>query len=110
MTSDTVLLYITAPDMGCARDLGRSAVESGLAACANILPGMASIYRWQGALEEAEEVVLILKTRAEQAQALQDRIIALHPYDTPCVLVLPIAAGNPDFLAWIAEQTGGQAR
>lgn len=99
-------VYITAPSAEEALKLGRSLVEERLAACANVLPGMVSVYRWEGKLAEDSEAVLILKTRSDLVEALTERVLALHPYTCPCVAALPIVAGNPAFLEWIGEETG----
>lgn len=99
------LLYVTAASRDEALALGRTLVEARLAACANVLDGMTSIYRWQDELREDQEAVLILKTRAELADAAIARLRELHSYDCPCVLRLPIEGGNPEFLAWIAAET-----
>ncbi len=72
---------------------------------ANVLDGATSIYWWQGALEQAGEAVLILKTRTELVERLTARILELHSYECPCVVALPIAAGNPQYLDWIAAET-----
>ncbi len=100
-------IYTTWPDTGSAQAAAASLVEARLCACANILPGMTSVYRWEGAIETAQECVMILKTTDAQASALRQRIMELHPYDTPCLLALPVdaAASAPDFLAWIAAET-----
>lgn len=103
------MLYVTAPDIAAAEALAAAVVEPRLAACANILPGMRSIYRWQGALEQAEEVVLLVKTRDGLVQAASDALVSAHPYDEPCVLVIPVEGGAPGFLAWIAAETGHQS-
>jgi periplasmic divalent cation tolerance protein len=99
------LCYVTASSRGEALMIGRTVVEERLAACANVLDGMSSIYWWQGSLEQASEAVLILKTRTELLERLIARIRALHSYECPCVIALPIAAGNPEYLAWIARET-----
>lgn len=99
------LIYVTAPDEAEAERLGRMAVEARLAACANILPGMRSLYWWQGRLEEAREAVLILKTTEALVPALTEALKKAHSYDCPCVVALPISAGNPDFLRWIEDET-----
>ncbi|MAK63224.1 MAG: divalent-cation tolerance protein CutA [Maricaulis sp.] len=101
-------IYTTWPDQAAAEAAAAPLVEERLCACANILPGMTSVYRWQGRVETAQECVMILKTRADRATALRERLLALHPYDTPCILALPVddAASGPAFLDWIAEQTG----
>ncbi|HYD98168.1 MAG TPA: divalent-cation tolerance protein CutA [Alphaproteobacteria bacterium] len=99
------MIYVTAADRAEAERLGRSAVEAGLAACANILPGMTSIYRWQGGVEQAEEAVLILKTRRDLVEPLTDHLKAGHGYAVPCVVALPILGGNAEYLDWIAAET-----
>jgi periplasmic divalent cation tolerance protein len=98
--------YVTAGSRDEALAIGRTVVEERLAACANVLDGMISVYWWQGSLEQADEAVLILKTRAELVEPLTARIRELHSYECPCVVALPIAAGNPDYLDWIAGETG----
>ncbi len=100
-----MFVYVTAADVAEARRLGRTVVEERLAACANILPGATSIYRWDGAVTEAEEAVLIVKSTEALAPALTERLRALHSYDVPCIIVVPIAGGSPDFLAWIEAET-----
>lgn len=99
------LCYVTAPSRDAAVAMGRVVVEERLAAGANVIGGVTSVYWWQGALEEASEAVLILKTRAELIERLTARIKELHAYDCPGVVALPIAAGNRDYLEWIAAET-----
>lgn len=103
--------YTTWPDAAAADAAARILVNEGLCACANILPGMTSIYRWQGKVETASECVMVLKTTGARAVGLARRIAQLHPYDEPCILALPVDAdaSAPDFLAWIATQTQHQA-
>lgn len=103
--TDLRWVYLTTRDRDEALRLGQALVEERLAACVNILPAMTSIYWWQGALETAHEAVLIAKTRADLLPALTARVKALHSYDTPCVLALPILEGNPDYLAWLGRET-----
>lgn len=98
-------VYVTAADAAEAERIGRTAVGERLAACANILDGMRSLYWWQGRLEEAQETVLILKTTNERLDALIARVRALHSYDCPCIEALEVVAGNPDYLAWLARET-----
>jgi periplasmic divalent cation tolerance protein len=102
--------YVTAASRDEALTIGRTVVEERLAACANVLDGMTSIYWWQGALEQAGEAVLILKTRTELVERLTVRIGELHSYECPCVVALPVAAGNPDYLDWIAAETRTASR
>ena len=98
--------YVTAGSREEALAIGRVIVEERLAACANVLDGMSSVYWWQGALQQASEAVLILKTRAELVERLTARIRELHSYDCPCVVALRIDGGNPAYLDWIAAETG----
>ena len=103
---EAILVYVTCPDAAVAESIGRTAVDERLAACANLLPGMRSIYRWQGRVESAEEIVLILKSTRDCWIALEGRVRALHPYTVPCIVALPITAGSAPFLAWIEAETG----
>ena len=100
-----VFVYMTAASVSEAETIGKILVEERLAACVNMVPGMRSIYRWQGNIESAEEVVLIAKTRQDLTHALLDRVTALHSYDVPCAVVLPVIDGLPDFLRWIDAET-----
>lgn len=99
------LLYVTAGSRNEAVDIGRTMVEERLAACANVIGPMTSIYRWQGAINQDDETVLVLKTATALVEAATTRILSLHSYTCPCVIALPIDGGNPDFLAWIAAET-----
>ena len=106
MTADAIVfVYITAGSRGEAETIGRTLVEERLAACVNILGGMTAIYRWEGAVETAEEVAFIAKTRAALVAALAARVKALHSYDVPCVVALPAGPGNPDYLDWLRRET-----
>ena len=100
-----VFVYVTTASPEEAEKIGRAAVGERLAACANILPGMQSIYRWQGVIESASETVLILKTQRTRLNELTRFIRERHSYDCPCVVALPIEGGNPAYLDWLAEQT-----
>ena len=99
------LVYITASDAEEAKALGRALVEARLAACANVLPGIVPIYRWEGRIEEGSEVALIAKTRSELVGKVVELVTTRHSYDCPCVVAIPIAEGNPAFLDWIAAET-----
>ncbi len=98
-------VYVTCGDKDEAQSIAAALVTERLAACANLIPGMTSVYRWQGKIEQGEEIVLILKTRESLVEKLTERVQALHSYDCPCVVALPIAGGNPAFLDWIAAET-----
>lgn len=99
------MLYITAGSRDEAKKIGRALVEARLAACANVIDGMESVYWWQGKLTEDREAVLIVKTRADLVAAVTARVKALHSYTVPCVVALPILDGNPDYLDWIGQET-----
>ena len=105
MSADAVLIYATCPSSAEAERIGGTLVERGLAACVNILPGMTAIYVWDGKLNRETEAVLIIKTVARLANRVIAEAKALHPYDNPALVVLPISGGSADFLAWIAGQT-----
>jgi periplasmic divalent cation tolerance protein len=100
-------VYMTAGSREEARRIGRVLVEERLAACVNVLDGMNAMYWWQGAVQDAQEAVLIAKTRAELLERLTERVKALHSYSCPCVVALPIEGGNADFLRWIGAETEG---
>ncbi len=87
-----------------AQKIARTLVEERIAACVNIVPGITSIYRWKGAVEQEGEVLLVIKTMADRVEALKARLVELHPYELPEVVVIPIAGGHAPYLAWIAEQ------
>ena len=106
---DAAFCYVTCASPEEARAIAGALVEERLAACGNILPGAQSIYRWQGAVRDARETVLVLKTRCSLADRVVERVKALHGYECPCVAVLPVAGGNPDYLAWIAAETADGA-
>jgi periplasmic divalent cation tolerance protein len=100
-TEPVHVVLVTAPDPAAGARIARSLVEEGLAACANVVPGVTSIYRWQGEMHEDPEVLLIVKTRASLVAALAARVRALHPYELPEVLALPVAGGSEPYLAWV---------
>jgi len=102
---DPVLVYTTWPSAAEAEAAGRALVEQRLAACVNILPGMVSIYAWQGAVERADEAVMIVKTRQALAGQAAEAVRARHPYAVPAILVLPTLSVDADYAAWIAAET-----
>lgn len=104
-TPDVCLVYVTTADLDEAQRLAQSIVSRRLAACANILPRMQSIYWWKGEMAEAAECVLLFKTRRSLVRTLTDAVKAEHSYECPCVVELPIEGGNVDYLAWIANET-----
>jgi periplasmic divalent cation tolerance protein len=92
--------------VGTAEDaarIARALVERRLAACVNVIPGVRSFYRWKGAVEEDEERLLVIKTRRDRFEVLREALVALHPYELPEAIVLPIEAGHTPYLDWIDE-------
>jgi periplasmic divalent cation tolerance protein len=102
---EAAFCYVTCPDRDEALAIARALVDERLAAGGNVLPGVVSVYRWEGAVHETEEVVLILKTQAGLAQRVVERVQALHSYACPCVTLLPVESGNPAYLDWISAET-----
>lgn len=104
--SELVLLYCTTASLDEAEKVAEAVVGQRLAACANIIPGMRSLYWWQGKLEKGEEAVLILKTRTDLVPAATEAVKRAHSYSVPCVLPLPVGAGgNPDYVDWLLAET-----
>ncbi|MGH7459869.1 MAG: divalent-cation tolerance protein CutA [Pseudomonas sp.] len=99
------IVFCTVPDAAIARTIAGTVVEEGLAACGNIVPGMTSIYRWQGNVEEAAEALIIFKTTLGAWPRLEERIIELHPYEVPELLLVRIEAGHAPYLNWVEEST-----
>ena len=105
-TETTVRAVLTtAPNAEVGGLIARTLIEERLAACVNVIPGVRSIYRWEGDIQDDPEVVLIIKTQADRCEALAARIKDLHPYDVPEVLVLPAVGGSAPYLAWIRTET-----
>lgn len=101
-----VLLILTnAPDQATAHSIARSLVEQKLVACVNLLPGIRSVYRWQGAIEEAAEVTMLIKTTQERYADVEAAIRLVHPYEVPEIIALPVTAGLPAYLEWVALET-----
>jgi len=96
---------VTAPDADTADRIARALVDERLAACVNLVPGVRSVYRWEGAVEEAEEVLLVVKSRRDRAAALAARVKALHPYEVPEVLSLSAAGGSEAYLDWVQRES-----
>lgn len=112
MTADTDTtgiraVLVTAPDPETADRLGRTLVEERLAACANLVPGVVSLYRWDDEVQRDEEVLLVLKCTAPGVDDLRRRVVELHPYDVPEVLALPVTEGHAPYLQWVREEAGG---
>ncbi len=105
--TNAVVVLCTCADRGEAARIAQALVGAHLAACVNILPGITSIYRWQGKVEEAEEVLLFAKTTLERFPGLRDRITELHSYETPEIIAVPIAEGSEKYLRWLGEEVSG---
>jgi periplasmic divalent cation tolerance protein len=105
-----VVVLCTAPNDQTAREIARDLVERRLAACVNVAGGLLSVYRWQGAVHEESEVLLLIKTRAILFEALAAAIAARHPYSTPEIIALPIVAGAAPYLSWLAAETAPDSR
>jgi periplasmic divalent cation tolerance protein len=104
-----MFVYATAGDAAEARRIARVVIEERLAACANILEGIRSVYWWEGEVQEGSEAVLIFKTTEECLPVLLARVKALHSYDCPCIEALPVVAGHQPFLDWVVRETQGRA-
>lgn len=102
---EPIFVYTTYPSLVEASSAGRALTEAGLAACVNILPNMVSIYRWKGAIEQAEEVVMIVKTRTSLKDKVAAAVKAGHSYDTPAIVFLPTAGADADYSRWILDET-----
>ncbi len=102
--NNALVVLCTCANQEDALRIANAVVEERLAACVNILPGVRSVYRWQEQVESAEEILLLIKTVPERFAALRDRISALHPYDTPEVIALPVTDGLEKYLVWLRNQ------
>lgn len=98
-----VVVLVTCPTPAVGRRLARELVRSRLAACVNVLPGVESVFRWQGKVDRSREALLVIKTTRARFAALRRRVLSLHPYDLPEVIALPVAAGHSPYLRWIAS-------
>lgn len=102
---ETLLIITNCPDEATANAIALTVIEEKLAACVNILPRVQSIYRWQGKVESTSEIPLFFKSTAAGYPALESRIKALHPYDIPEIIALPISRGLPAFLNWVTDES-----
>ena len=102
---ETLLVLTHLPDRDAALKLARELVERRLAACVNVLGQCTSVYRWKGAVEDAQEVPLLIKSRSALYEALEAAISELHPYELPEIIAIPVVRGLGDYLAWVGEET-----
>jgi len=100
-----VLIYSTFPSPEAAAEVGKELVEARLAGCVNIIPGMRSIYRWEGRIAQDNEAVMIIKTRASLARAVIGAAKRRHSYTNPALLVIPLDGGSADYLGWLMQET-----
>ena len=99
------LVLCTCPDRETAEEIAAKLVDAGLAACVNVLPGITSIYRWQGKIERSQEALLLIKTSRSRLDELQQVLLALHPYDVPEVIALGVEQGHQPYLEWVEQCT-----
>jgi len=102
MDQETLLVCSTFPEVETARRIAQQLVTENLAACANIIPAVESIYRWQDKIENAQEILVFFKTTSPRYAAFQDRLKSLHPYEVPEIICLRIADGLPEYLRWVS--------
>lgn len=110
MPDSVLLCYCTCPDADSVRHIAETLVTERLAACVNQLPGIVSTYRWQGAVTTDAEHLLLIKTAAARFEALRTRLLALHPYDLPELIAVPVEHAHPPYLDWVREATAETAR
>lgn len=103
--TEALVVLVTTPTTERAAEIARALVEERLAACGNVVPGLRSIYRWEGKVQEDDEALLVLKTTRDRFEALRERVLSLHPYEVPEVIALPVEAGSAPYLSWLAAET-----
>ena len=102
---ESVLVVLTtAPGVEDATRIGRILIDERLAACANVMPGLTSIFRWEGDVQEEAEVLVLLKTTEERLEELRARLVEVHPYDVPEVLALPVVGGEERYMSWVRDE------
>lgn len=110
INGDILVVLVTVPSIEEGWTIARALVTERLAACVNLVPEIRSVFFWEGAVQEAAEALLVIKTRRERYEALQRRVLELHTYSVPEVLALPVAAGSPPYLAWVGETVSMEGR
>ena len=103
MSQKILLALSTFPDRETAKRIANDLVTEKFVACANVLPGVESIYRWQGKLETGNETLVLFKLSDDRQVAFQEKLQSLHPYDVPEIIFVPVASGLPEYLRWVAE-------
>lgn len=105
--TQAILIITNVPNAEVASTIARQLVEKGMAACVNIMPPVHSVYRWQGSVEEADEITLLIKTSQSLYESVENAIVTEHPYEVPEIIALPIISGLQAYLGWIAAETAG---
>lgn len=103
---DVRIVLVTGPDAAVLESIGRVLVEERLAACVNVIPGVTSVYRWEGAVQADSEAVAMIKTTQARVADTRSRIVTLHPYDVPEFVVLDVSYGSPEYVRWVRESVG----
>ena len=106
MAEKILLALSTFPDADTARQISDELVTGRLAACANILPSVESIYRWKGEIESGSETLVLFKVSEDRQSTFQDKLRSIHPYDVPEIIFVPVAGGLPEYLQWVSENCG----
>ena len=107
---DVLIGFCTVPDRPAAERIATALVEERLAACVNIVPGVVSVYRWEGKVQQSEELLLLIKTtRQVPMQEIRERLLTLHPYDVPEFLLVPVSSGLEKYLAWVGQSVTADA-
>jgi periplasmic divalent cation tolerance protein len=105
MADEVLLALSTFPDAETARRISNQLVTEKFVACANIIPTIESIYRWQGKVEQGNETLVLFKTTAARSAVLQEKLKSLHPYEVPEIIFIPVTAGLPEYLRWVADNS-----
>ena len=110
LASQVRVVLVTVPDEDAGRSLARRIVQERLAACGNVIPGLTSVYRWDGEMQEDREALVLFKTTVDVLEALRVRVGELHPYDVPEFLALPVDQGSDPYLRWVIGEVDGSGR
>jgi periplasmic divalent cation tolerance protein len=105
MSSEILMVYCTCPDEQVAESISTHIVERGLAGCVNRIPGLTSVYKWEGEMKSGTEVLLLIKTTADRCAALTTELAKIHPYELPEIIAVPVTAGHQPYLDWIKDCT-----
>lgn len=106
---DFVSVYVTCPDEATAERIARDLLDQRLVACANLVPAVRSLYRWEGRIEDEREVAMFMKTRRAHLPRIEAAVRVLHPHETPCIVAIELAGGHGAYLDWVAKETGARS-